>query len=132
MSLSVSTYPLVRECAECVARSLAVWRVVREQDGLHVKPREPADRSARQRHVVGEKRVRERHLSFHALQEIADDDESVAGRVQADAPGSVAGRMEDAEPAEDGQLVAFVRSEERRVGKGWRSWGGGDQLRNEM
>src|SRR5205807_10600740 len=109
MSLSVSTLsPSARERTERLARSLPIWRVVREQDGLHVKSREPADRLPRERHVVGEERVRERDLPFDALQKVADDHESVAGRVEADASGGVTRRVEDAETAKDRQLVALV------------------------
>src|SRR2546427_4788987 len=109
MSLSVSTLPpLARECAQCLPGTLPVRCVVREQDGLHVKFRESADRFARQRHVIREERVRERDLSFYALQEVADDDESIPRRVETDATGGVTRRVEDAEAAEDRQLVAFV------------------------
>src|SRR5512132_3851929 len=87
MSLSVSTVPpSARECAKRLPGTLPVRRVVREQDGLHVKFCEPADRLARERHVVREERVREGHLPFYALQQVADDHESVPRRIQADAP----------------------------------------------
>src|SRR6267142_3127403 len=59
----------------------------------------------RQRHVVGEERVRERDLALHALEEVTDDDETVTRRVQADASGGVARRVDDAQAAQDRQLI---------------------------
>ena len=73
MSLSVSTLPpLARESAKRLPGPLPVRCVVREQDGLHVKFREPANRATRQRHVVREKGVRERDLPLHTLQKVAE------------------------------------------------------------
>src|SRR2546430_5458507 len=109
MSLSVSTLPpLARECAKRLPGTLPIRCVVREQDGLHVKFCQPADGSARQRHVVREERVRERHLALHALQKVADDDETVTRRVETDASGGVARRADAAQAAEALQLVPFV------------------------
>src|SRR5947207_2244625 len=108
MSLRVSTLPpLARESAKRLPGTLPVRCVVREQDGLHVKFGQSADRFARQRHVVREERVRERDLALYALQEVADDHEAIAGRVEADAPGGVTGRVEHAKAPKDGELLAF-------------------------
>src|SRR2546427_12422715 len=67
MSLSVSTllpFSSAHERAQRPSGAFPVRRVVREQDGLHVKVREPGDRFAGLGHVVGEEIVRERDLSL--------------------------------------------------------------------
>src|SRR5207245_7890022 len=72
MSLSVSTllpFSSAHERAQRLSGAFPVRRVVREQDGLHVKVREPGDRFAGLGHVVGEEIVRERDLSLHPLQQ---------------------------------------------------------------
>src|SRR5439155_16522206 len=99
--------PLARESAKRLPGTLPVRCVVREQDGLHVKFCEATDGFAGQRHVVREKCVREGDLPLHALQEVADDDEPIARRVEADTPGGVTRRVEDANTAQDGELLAF-------------------------
>src|SRR5712691_3398369 len=109
MSLSVSTLPpLARECAKRLPGTLPIRCVVREQDGLHVKFRQAADGPARQRHIVGEEGVRQCDLALYPLEQVADDHKAVPRRIEADAPGRVAGRVEDTKAAEDRELVAFI------------------------
>src|SRR5258705_9168630 len=101
-SVSMSPSPLARERPQRLASPLTDRWIVREQDRLHIKLREPCDRAPSQVHVVGEEVVRKGHLAAHALQQITHDEQPTCRRIQTDAPRCVTWGMQDPEPAQHG------------------------------
>ena len=91
-----------------------------EHDRRHVEAGEPADARPGRGVVVAEERAREDDASTPALEDVAGEQEAVAGRVEADASRGVARRVDDNEAAEDGENVAVLDRADpaRRTGHG--------------
>jgi len=106
--------------SKTIGASTMEGRVVAEHDRRHVEAGEPADARPGRGVVVAEERAREDDASTPALEDVAGEQEAVAGRVEADASRGVARRVDDNEAAEDGENVAVLNRADpaRRTGHG--------------